>query len=376
MAGIYLHIPFCKQACSYCDFHFSTSLSKKEELVKSLVKELKLRKKEIDQPIETIYLGGGTPSLFHKDELNLLLKTISKHYIVIDNAEITIEANPDDLKGITFKDYKAIGINRLSIGVQSFFDDDLRFMKRAHNATEAKEVLKSAVKHFDNISVDLIYGTPTITDKNWIKNIQTLLDYNIEHVSCYALTVEPKTLLANLIEKNKIKPLDEEKAQRQFYLLKETLEKNNFDHYEISNFAKNGKYSKHNTSYWQGKPYIGIGPSAHSFIKNKRCWNVNNNTKYIKVISNNKLPQQSETLSKIDLFNETVMIGLRTSTGIDLSAIATQFGSAFLNLLNENALHHLKNKSLEITNGYLKTTKKGLFFVDGIASDLFVIDEK
>ena len=289
MSGIYIHIPFCKQACHYCDFHFSTSLKKKDALVLALVKELELRKDEFkNEFVETIYFGGGTPSLLTNDQLSLLINSVYKNYKVSKNPEITLEANPDDLVSVRaqsrtiFEDYLNLGINRLSIGIQSFFEADLKLMNRAHNADEAKNCLKEAIKYFDNISLDLIYGIPGLSNKRWIENIDTALSYNIPHISSYALTVEPKTALDNFIKKGIIQNVDDELAEQQFHILIEKLEAHGFVHYELSNFGKPNYFSRNNSAYWQGKHYLGIGPSAHSFNGNERGWNVRNNIKYIK----------------------------------------------------------------------------------------------
>lgn len=381
MAGIYIHIPFCKQACYYCDFHFSTSLKKKTELVNALVKELELRKHEfINQTVETIYFGGGTPSILTIDELVLIFQTIYRYYKVSDNPEITLEANPDDLISIRaqsesiFHEYKNIGINRLSIGVQSFFEQDLRLMNRAHNAQEAKQCIEESTKHFDNISIDLIYGIPGLTDDNWLKNIETALAFNIPHISSYALTVEPKTALYSFIKKGIIKNVDDEQAQAQFYMLVDKLEASGFIHYELSNFGKPDYFSKNNSAYWQGKSYLGIGPSAHSFNRIQRSWNVRNNTKYIKSLEENILPLELETLSKTDKYNEYIMTGLRTIWGVSLEKVEQDFGNIYKKYLLEQAQHHIKNDLLYIKNDKLLTTKKGKFLSDGIASDLFKLN--
>ncbi|EDO27042.1 predicted protein, partial [Nematostella vectensis] len=264
MAGIYIHIPFCKQACYYCDFHFSTSLKKKDELISCLVKELEIRKEELtDETIETIYFGGGTPSLMSIDELQLLIDTVYKNYRVSKNPEITLEANPDDLSKNQIIKLSKTPINRLSIGVQSFFEEDLQFMNRAHNAEEAKDCLSAAISSFDNITVDLIYGIPNMSNDRWRENLQTLFDFGVNHISSYALTVEPKTALDSFIKQGKYPDVDEKAARAHFEILVEETQKQGFVHYEISNFGKPNYFSKHNTSYWQGKKYIGIGPSAH-----------------------------------------------------------------------------------------------------------------
>ena len=380
-AGIYIHIPFCKQACYYCDFHFSTTLKKKSELVNVLVKELILRKDELkNQTVETIYFGGGTPSLLTMDELRLLISEVYKNYSVAENPEITLEANPDDLVSVRaqsrtiFEDYLEIGINRLSIGIQSFFEADLKLMNRAHNAEEAKNCLQEATKYFDNISIDLIYGIPGLSTENWIKNIETVLSYNIPHISSYALTVEPKTALDTFIKKGVIKNVDEDLAQEQFYILIEKLEASGFVHYELSNFGKPDYLSKNNSAYWQGKPYLGIGPSAHSFNGNERGWNVRNNSKYIKSLEQNVLPIETETLSITDKYNEYVMTGLRTIWGVSLEKVEQDFGKQYKKYLLEQANIHLKNEMLYLNDGKIQVTKKGKFLSDGIASDLFKIN--
>lgn len=373
MSGIYLHIPFCKQACSYCDFHFSTSMKKKSELIQLIAKELILRKKEIITPIETIYFGGGTPSLLTLLEIQFLIRTIYENYTVIKNPEITLEANPDDLNKEKIIELSKSPINRLSIGIQSFFNEDLQFMKRAHNANEAQNCLTIATQYFDNITIDLIYGTPTLSHENWKRNIQIALDFGIYHISSYALTVETKTLLSQQINSNKIKPLSEQKAQEQFYILKEVLKAADFIHYEVSNFAKDGFFSKHNSAYWLGKPYLGVGPAAHSFNGKERSWNIANNSKYIKLLTQNSLANQKETLSKTDLFNEKIMIGLRTIFGVSLTTIKTEFGSNYYHHLIKESKKYIEKDVLKIENEVLKSTEKGLFFIDGIASDLFLV---
>ncbi len=373
MAGIYIHIPFCKQACYYCDFHFSTSLKKKNNVIQALAKELILCKHEIAEPIQTIYFGGGTPSLLSIDELQFLINTISKNYTVIDNPEITLEANPDDLDAKKIIALSKTPINRLSIGVQSFFNDDLKFMHRAHNAKEAINALKTATKYFNNITIDLIYGIPNLSIEKWKKNLQTAFDLGVNHISSYALTVENKTALYQLIKSKKYPPIDEELALEHFKILVAETRQQNFIHYEISNFGKEGFFSKHNTSYWQGKKYLGIGPSAHSFHGKQRSWNVSNNTKYIKALQENKIPQEIEILSQNDLFNETIMIGLRTIWGVSLTKITEKFGKEKADYLYKKSKKHLTNGTLKIKNNTLLATQKGLFLIDGITSDLFFI---
>ncbi|MBJ7881501.1 radical SAM family heme chaperone HemW [Gelidibacter salicanalis] len=384
MSGVYIHIPFCKQACHYCDFHFSTSLKKKDDLVYALVKELELRKDEFkNQVIQTIYFGGGTPSLLSIAELKLLIAEVYRDYDVVDTPEITLEANPDDLFENTvtsnlsqsiFEAYKDIGINRLSIGIQSFFEEDLKLMNRAHSSEEAQKCLEEATQHFDNISVDLIYGIPGMTNERWIQNIDTALAFNIPHISSYALTVEPKTALATFIKKGIINNVDDDLAQEQFHILIEKLEEAGFIHYELSNFGKPAYFSRNNSAYWQGKSYLGIGPSAHSFDGARRGWNVRNNTKYIKALENNTLPLETETLSTTDKYNEYVMTGLRTIWGVSLDKVEKDFGSDYKNYLLEHSQKHIIEQLLYLEDGKLLVTKKGKFLSDGIASDLFKIN--
>lgn len=375
MSGIYIHIPFCKQACYYCDFHFSTSLKKKDDLLNALVKELELRKDEFkNQTVETIYFGGGTPSLLTKDEIELIINSVYKNYKVIENPEITLEANPDDLSKEQINSLANTEINRLSIGIQSFFEDDLKLMNRAHNTKEAKQCLDEATKHFQNISVDLIYGIPGLSNERWIENIETVLSYNIPHISSYALTVEPKTALETFIKKGVIKNVDDDLAQEQFHILIEKLEAAGFVHYELSNFGKPEYFSKNNSAYWLGKPYLGIGPSAHSFNGNERGWNVRNNSKYIKSLEQNIVPIETETLSITDKYNEYVMTGLRTVWGVSLEKVEQDFGQQYKNYLLEHSQKHINEHLLYLDNNKLLVTKKGKFLSDGIASDLFKIN--
>lgn len=373
MAGIYIHIPFCKQACFYCDFHFSTSLKNKNEMILSLVKEIEIRKDELqNEIIETIYFGGGTPSVLLVDEIQTLIDTVYKNHNVIESPEITLEANPDDLSREKIIELSKSPINRLSIGVQSFFEKDLKLMNRAHSSVEAKNSLSAAIDYFDNISVDLIYGIPDCSNEEWRENIRTALSFGVSHISSYALTVEPKTALETLIAKGKIKNVDEEKAQEQFYILIEELAKANFVHYELSNFGKEGFFSQNNSSYWLGKPYLGIGPSAHSFNGKERSWNFKNNTKYIKAIRENILPIEREILTEIDGYNEYIMTGLRTIWGVSFSKIKNDFGVKYITYLEKQSQKYIDKGLLYIENEILKTTQKGKFLSDGIASDLFM----
>lgn len=375
MAGIYIHIPFCKQACFYCDFHFSTSLKKKSAMISSLVKEIEIRKDELqNEIIETIYFGGGTPSVLSVDEIQLLIDTVYKNHSVISAPEITLEANPDDLSEEKIIELSKSPINRLSIGVQSFFEKDLKLMNRAHNSEEAKKCLQIATQYFNNITVDLIYGIPDCTNEEWKENIQTALSFGVPHISSYALTVEEKTALDSLIKKGKIKNVDEEKAEEQFHILVKELTKVNFVHYELSNFGKEGFFSKNNSSYWLGKSYLGIGPSAHSFNGKQRSWNISNNTKYIKSIQENSLPIERETLTKKDGYNEYIMTGLRTIWGVSFDKIELDFGEKYKHYLEKQSQKYIQQDLLYLENGILKTTIKGKFLSDGISSDLFMLN--
>jgi putative oxygen-independent coproporphyrinogen III oxidase len=375
MSGIYIHIPFCKQACHYCDFHFSTSLKKKDEMVLALAKEISLRKSESqNEEVETIYFGGGTPSILEIEDLRFLIDEVYKNYNVVENPEITVEANPDDLTEERIIELSKNKVNRLSIGIQSFFEDDLQLMNRAHNSEEASKCLEIATQYFDNISLDLIYGIPGSSNEKWQQNIDKALSFGINHISSYALTVEPKTALDKFIKKGIIKQPDDEVAQEQFHILVETLQENGFIHYELSNFGKPDYFSKNNSAYWLGKKYIGIGPSAHSYDGVNRGWNISNNSLYIKSIQENKVPIETEILTITDRYNEYIMTGLRTIWGVSLDRIEKDFGKFYLDYLNKEAKRFLEDDLLIIENNVLRTTKKGKFLCDGIASDLFLVN--
>ncbi|SEI02873.1 oxygen-independent coproporphyrinogen-3 oxidase [Paenimyroides aquimaris] len=343
-------------------------------MIFALIQELNLRKNEIDETIETIYIGGGTPSILTNEEINLLIDTVYSLFDVIENPEITLEANPDDLSVTRIQQLASSEINRLSIGVQSFYNEDLQMMNRAHNADEAWDCLVEATKFFDNISVDLIYGIPGMAKDRWKSNIQKVLDLDIPHISTYALTVEPKTALATLIKKGKIPTPDDGEAHEHFLALVSILENNGFVHYELSNFGKASYFSKNNSAYWLGKKYLGIGPSAHSFDGKNRSWNIANNSLYMQSIQKNELPNETEALSMQDRYNEYVMTGLRTIWGVSLEKVSTDFGSEYLEYLLKNAQPFLQKQQLQLENNVLKTTIRGKFFCDGIASELFWID--
>jgi oxygen-independent coproporphyrinogen-3 oxidase len=376
MSGIYIHIPFCKQACHYCDFHFSTNLKKKDEMVLALAKEIEMRKNEFQNDIvETIYFGGGTPSILQITDLRFLIDSVCKNYKVVSTPEITVEANPDDLTENRIVELSKNKVNRLSIGIQSFFEDDLKLMNRAHNVEEAKKCLEIATHYFDNISIDLIYGVPEMSNEKWLQNIETALSFGVPHISSYALTVEPKTALHSFIQKGIIPSPDDEVAQEHFQILVDKLSENGFIHYELSNFGKENYFSKNNSSYWLGKKYIGIGPSAHSYDGKNRGWNVSNNSLYIKSIQENKLPIEIETLTKTDRYNEYIMTGLRTIWGVSLARIEQEFGKNYLDYLNQQAAKFIEDHLLFVDDNILRTTKKGKFLSDGIASDLFLLNK-
>lgn len=375
MAGIYIHIPFCKQKCSYCDFHFSTNLTLKNQLIDCLCKEIELRKNELKTPISTIYLGGGSPSILSDEELSKIFLTLSENFDLSDLKEVTLEANPDDLsaKKLDFL-RKNTPINRLSVGVQSFYDKDLQLMNRAHDANEAEKCIILAQEYgFSNITIDLIYGSNSTTHVMWKENLKKAVSLNIPHISSYALTVEDKTILDHQIKKGELKPIDESHQSDQFDYLVEFLQANGYVHYEISNFGKEGFFSQHNGNYWQGIPYIGIGPSAHSYNNKERSWNIANNAKYIQSIKQGQLPSETEELSNTDRYNELVMIGLRTIWGIKIEDITTfpkeiqvHFEKETTKLLEENLIQR--------DQSHITLPSHAKFFADGIASRLFYVD--
>ena len=344
-------------------------------MVLTIAKELQMRKTEFkEETIETIYFGGGTPSRLQISDLKFLIDAIYNNYTVAQNPEITLEANPDDLSEDYLIALSEIGINRLSIGIQSFFEDDLVMMNRAHNSAEAQKCLELATKYFDNISLDLIYGIPGMSNEKWKQNIETALSFGIPHISSYALTVEPKTALNKLIQTGKIDKPKDEVAEAHFQILVEMLKANGFIHYELSNFGKENYFSKNNSAYWLGKKYIGIGPSAHSYDGVSRSWNVANNTIYLKSIQEDKLPNEVEILSISDRYNEYIMTGLRTIWGVSLDRIALEFGKDYLHYLQKQAQKFINDNLLSIENNILKTTPKGKFLTDGMASDLFMLN--
>jgi oxygen-independent coproporphyrinogen III oxidase len=372
MAGIYIHIPFCKQACNYCNFHFSVNNSLLPRMVEAIVFEANLQKHYLKDSVETIYFGGGTPSLLSNTQLTAILHGINAAFPISTNAEITLEANPDDITQEKLGFWKWAGINRLSIGVQSFFEEDLVWMNRAHNAQQAIHCIELVQKEgFNNISIDLIYGGPSLSDENWEKNLSTCFDLGIPHLSAYALTVEPKTALAKQIKAKTLMNIDLEKQATHFNMLVNLTAKAGLDHYEISNFAVPGNKSKHNTSYWSGKHYLGLGPAAHSFNGTSRQWNISNNNLYLASIQQNTIPFEIEQLTAIQQLNEYIMTALRTSEGIDLEKIKDIGGEIALNKLITDAEKYLRSLSIEQNENHLTLTREGKFFADGIAADLF-----
>ncbi|WP_276345698.1 radical SAM family heme chaperone HemW [Daejeonella sp. JGW-45] len=374
MAGIYIHIPFCKKACHYCDFHFSTSPVYKDAMVQALKSEI-IQKKEYTgtEQIGTIYFGGGTPSLLSADELKMLIGVITENYPVLSLAEITLEANPDDLNPQKVKELKQTMINRFSIGVQSFFEDDLKWMNRAHNASEAQSSIKRVQDAgFENITADLIYGYPLLSDEKWKFNIRELTGLQIPHISSYSMTVEPATALASFINKGKQKPMDEQQSAQQFEILIDELSGAGFEHYEISNFAKPGWHSRHNSNYWEGVSYIGIGPSAHSFNGDSRQWNIADNMKYIQGVQSGTPPSEVEHLTMENRLNEYIMTALRTSKGMNLNLVSQRFNSDYSSLLEQNLQPFLDKRWANITGRTVTLSKEGKLFADHIASELFI----
>jgi len=375
MSGIYIHIPFCKKACHYCDFHFSTSLKYADEMVEAICKEIKMKKDRISGQVGSIYFGGGTPSILSQAALQKIFDAINSTFSVDADAEITIETNPDDLTSQKLKELKQLPVNRFSVGIQSFFNEDLIWMNRAHNAEEAEDCIKrSQDAGFENLTLDLIYGYPLLTDVKWLSNITKAIDLQVPHISAYALTVEPRTALAHAIKTKKQKPVNDNQSASQFVVLMDKLIEAGFEHYEISNFAKPGCYAVHNTNYWKGVNYIGIGPSAHGFDGRNRYMNPASNSLYIENLESNKLPEIVEELNLNDRFNEYVMTSLRTMWGTDLQKIKADFGKEFLEETQYNLRSFEGNDWLVISGDKIKLTQSGKLFADHIASELFIIE--
>ena len=376
MAGIYLHIPFCRQACTYCNFHFTTSLRYRDELIRAMATEAEEQNWYTgDEKLDTIYFGGGTPSLLTIRELDLLLDTIRKNYSIASDVELTLEANPDDISLEKLKAWKNSGINRLSIGVQSFFEEELRWMNRAHNATEARKSLELALGEFNNITMDLIYGSPLLTDEGWKENVEIATGLGIPHLSCYALTVEEKTPLHKNILSQKSSPVDPDKQARQFLLLMQWLRDKGYEHYEVSNFAQPGFRSRHNSAYWKGTTYLGLGPSAHSFNGRERSWNIANNNVYIQQISQGNMTREKETLSSEQRLNELIMISLRTMEGLDLDRIGKEWGIAVRLNAEKQLEKYVRSGHVIMERSHACLTDNGMLLADGIASELFIVPD-
>jgi len=374
MSNLYFHYPFCKQACHYCNFHFSTTSKTENALWMAMKKEMTLRLKELDLPIESIYFGGGSPSLLNPLAISDLLGTIKSVYELKSTVEVTLEVNPDDVTETYLVDLKKAGINRLSLGVQSFLDHDLRLMNRAHQSSQALDALKLISKIFTNFSVDLIYGMPYSSLTDWEQNLDTALSYNPPHISSYALTVEEKTVLYHQVKKNEVILLPEEAVEEQYHFMVQKLEQLGYVNYEFSNFGKPNFFSVNNQNYWKGKPYLGIGPSAHSFDgKHIRRWNVSNNQLYLKSIKEGQLPFEEEQLTQKDRYNEYLMTGLRTINGVSLLHVQETFGKRYALYLEEQAARHLSEQNFFWDGDHLKISASAKFLTDGLAADLFMV---
>ncbi len=375
LAGIYVHIPFCKKACHYCDFHFSTSLKLKNELLESLKTEIHLQSDfGKNRTIETVYFGGGTPSILNADELNSIIETLKIHFEFSNDVEYTIECNPDDLSRNFLESIYENPFNRLSIGIQSFFDEDLKNMNRAHTSDQAHESIKLSKEiGFENITADLIFGSHSTTNAMWKKNLEILIQSEIPHISIYGLTVEPKTALDHFIKSGKLEPLDDKKYLDQFEITQKLLEKNDYIQYELSNYAKNNKVSKHNSSYWSGKEYLGLGPSSHSFYSGKRFWNISSNTKYIEAILKGSIPSQFEILTEIEKFNEYLLTSLRTIDGCQKNKI-----ELFSKKLQDHILFALKDPlkkgEIIVKDDSFRIPRAKRIFTDRITQGLFYVD--
>ncbi len=373
MAGIYIHIPFCRQKCHYCNFFSVASKRNRDEFVAALLKEIEIRKDYLaGETVNTVYFGGGTPSILSISHISLIVDHLSLHFDIDHLAEITLEANPDDLNADYLRELKNTPVNRLSIGIQSFFDDDLQYLNRVHNSEQARRAVDYARSAgYDNLTIDLIYGIPGLTDEKWAKNLETFFSLDIPHLSAYALTVEQKTPLAKLIEKGKYAPVDENLSVGHFKMLLERTKAHDFIHYEISNFAKEGFYSKHNSLYWLGGHYLGLGPSAHSFNGTSRQWNVSNISQYIKLDDFQTSVEEKEILTIKQRYNEYVMTSLRTVWGCDTAHIRNVFGEKFEDHFLRNALPFVEKKHLYHEGPKYFLTDEGKLFADGIAAGLF-----
>ena len=374
MAGIYIHIPFCKQKCHYCNFFSVVSLKNKALFLEVLIKEIRTQKSYLNQEeINSVYFGGGTPSILKAEEIQRILDELNQYFSINKNAEITIEANPDDLDSTKINELRKTPVNRFSIGIQSFHDEDLNYLNRVHNSQQSLHSIKNVRNAgFNNLTIDLIYGIPTLNDHKWEENLNIFLKLNIPHLSAYSLTVEPKTALGQFIKKGKIIPVKEKQSVGHYKILTSLMKKNNYEHYEISNFSLPGFYSKNNSINWIGKKYLGLGPSAHSFNGVSRRWNVSSLGKYLAFADQKLMNYEEEVLSEIQRFNEYIMTSLRTSWGCDLEHIETVFGIKYLKYIIESSLSFIAQKQIRRAENKLFLTDKGKLFADGIASDLFI----
>lgn len=376
MAGIYIHIPFCKKACHYCNFHFSTSLKLQNDFLMALLKEIGLRKNYADgEVVNTVYFGGGTPSLLSAGALRQIMDALHEHFDVSVKAEVTLEANPDDIASNPLQAWRELGINRLSIGVQSFFDEDLRWMNRVHSSQQGSDSIRRAQDAgIDNLSIDLIYGSPELSDERWQINMHKALDLSVPHLSCYALTVEPGTALDAMSRKRLVRPVQNDDQARQFLMMTDFFQQAGYEHYEISNLALPGRRSQHNSAYWSGEKYLGLGPSAHSFNGVSRQWNVANNALYIQSLAKDAIPFELETLTPVQRFNEYVMTALRKMEGLDLRWLAVQSGDTLVTQLTREAKRFMEQGWMEGEKDRLVLTREGKLFADHIASELFAME--
>jgi oxygen-independent coproporphyrinogen-3 oxidase len=376
MAGIYFHIPFCRQACHYCDFHFSTQTKSMDEMVKALMRETKARAAYLEgETVETIYFGGGTPSLLPTDDINRILDAVYTYYPVSNDVEITLEANPDDLTYLKILELARSPVNRLSIGIQSFRNQDLTWMNRAHNASQADFAVKCAQdRGFNNITIDLIYSIPGMSDRDWLENIRKAVDLNVQHISAYSLTIEPKTVFGHQWAKQELHAVDDAVSSGHFLTLVHELTRSGFQQYEVSNFCLTGMESKHNSAYWKGKKYVGFGPSAHSFNGDSRQWNVSNNARYTQGWLNGTPHFEVEQLDQRTKCNEYLMTRLRTTWGVDLNVVRNEYGVDLLSSEKESITQWVEEGLMMIDNNTIKLTTEGLLKADRIASDLFILE--
>jgi oxygen-independent coproporphyrinogen III oxidase len=373
--GLYFHIPYCKRACHYCNFHFSTSLQSKSEMVDAIIKEIDLTRGKKNRLITTVYFGGGTPSILLRKELRTLMEVVRRSFQIIPDAETSFEVNPDDINEVSVPFWISQGINRLSIGIQSFRDEDLLWMNRAHTAEEALAGIDLIRKEgIHNFSIDLIYGVPGLEDDAWRANLERAIELEVPHISAYALTVEPKTALQTMIQQGKKATVDPDQQARQFVIAMDMLEAAGYEHYEISNFAKPGMRSQHNSSYWQGIPYFGFGPGAHSYDGIARYWNVSNNARYINALMQGLIPYEREDLTDNQKFNEYLMTSLRTMEGVDALLVKEKWGNDVLTQLHKGIEKHSRQGLLIKTGNQIILSKEGKLFADGIAADLFILD--